>query len=451
MEITSLISNKRSSLVGSKQSSDTCAKDEFSTILSKTQETGASQVRNSSVMSMQNQNKSDATNDKSTSQVGSSVKESLNKEKLQNESSKNEPLEDEAIKNESLQDNTNLSVSDLDQSEDSLDTIIDSIKESLLDKLNISEEELEEIMAQLGLTSMDLLQVQTITEIVLAQFGANDASEVLFDEELATTLKECIEQFQEETAELSEDILKQIDAMSKEKAPFTEDALIEEGQLQTGKLELSQNQEESVTSGKSIDSTTAEQTKVEIVSDQSNTSNPQSNSGQEGFMNYFTQQVDAVSITSANSGESRITTSEIINQIVEQIKVNLSASNSSMELLLNPESLGKVHVVVSNKDGMLTAQIKVENQIVKEAVETSLNTLKESFVAQGLKVEEVEVAIGNYSSEYDEQKQSDQEQDAKQGKKKFKFDSADEYEHGYEDANTEQQPININGTVTYSA
>lgn len=446
MEITSLLSNKCSSMVGSKQSSDTSARDEFSSILSKTQENGANQVKNSNSMSIQNQNKSDATFDKSTSEVSSSVKESLQKE-----SSKNESLQNEAIENESLQENTNSTVSDSAQNKGSFEAIIDSIKESLVDKLNISEEELEEIMAQLGLTSMDLLQVQTITEIVLAQFGANDASEVLFNEELATTLKECFEQFHEETTELSEDILKQIEAMSKENTPITEDALIEAGQLQTGKLELSQKLEESVTSDKNIDSTTAEQTKVEVVTDQSNTSNSQNNSGQEGFMNYFTQQVDAVSVTSANSGESRITTSEIINQIVEQIKVNLSAGNSSMELLLNPESLGKVQVVVANKDGMLTAQIKVENQMVKEAVETSLNMLKESFAAHGLKVEEVEVAIGNYSSEYDEQKHSDQEQDAKQGKKKFKFDSADGYEHVYEDANTEQQPININGTVTYSA
>lgn len=45
--------------------------------------------------------------------------------------------------------------------------------------------------------------------------------------------------------------------------------------------------------------------------------------------------------------------------------------------MLNPERLGSVHVTVSAKNGILTAQIAAQNEQVKTALENQMTTLRE--------------------------------------------------------------------------
>lgn len=90
---------------------------------------------------------------------------------------------------------------------------------------------------------------------------------------------------------------------------------------------------------------------------------------------------------------------EIANQIIEQIKVVVSQDHTSMELQLNPENLGKVNLSIQSKDGMMTAQFVVENELTKEAIESQMFTLKNTLEQQGIKVENIEVTVANYSFE----------------------------------------------------
>ena len=69
----------------------------------------------------------------------------------------------------------------------------------------------------------------------------------------------------------------------------------------------------------------------------------------------------------------------VMNQILDSISANVNSEMTSLELQLNPESLGKVNVTVSAKEGILTAQIVAQTEIAKEAIESQISVLKETF------------------------------------------------------------------------
>jgi flagellar hook-length control protein FliK len=87
---------------------------------------------------------------------------------------------------------------------------------------------------------------------------------------------------------------------------------------------------------------------------------------------------------------------DIVRQVVDEIKTNINDKVRSLELSLNPESLGRVQITVTTKNGVMQARIIAENEAAKNAIEGSIALLKESFNEQNLKVEEVEVMIANY-------------------------------------------------------
>ena len=88
---------------------------------------------------------------------------------------------------------------------------------------------------------------------------------------------------------------------------------------------------------------------------------------------------------------------DIVNQVIEKIDITAGKELKSIEIVLNPENLGKVQVNVSTKNGIVTAQFVAENEQVKKALENQMISLKENFNNQGIKVEAVEVTIASHS------------------------------------------------------
>ena len=86
----------------------------------------------------------------------------------------------------------------------------------------------------------------------------------------------------------------------------------------------------------------------------------------------------------------------IMSQVTESIRVNYSADTTSMEMQLHPASLGTVNMHIASNNGVVTAQILVQSEAVKAALESQLMTLQQTFEEQGQKVEAVEVAVANY-------------------------------------------------------
>jgi len=148
---------------------------------------------------------------------------------------------------------------------------------------------------------------------------------------------------------------------------------------------------------------------------------------------------------------------DIVRQVSEQIRSTVDASATTMEMQLNPESLGKVLLTVSAKDGVMTANFKVQTEEARQALESQMYQLRETLEAKNLKVESVDVQISNFSfgqsNEAEGQMQKDSE---KHGKKKFNFDVAEEEEDMEVSQETPEQMrrrvmLESGGSVDYTA
>lgn len=93
------------------------------------------------------------------------------------------------------------------------------------------------------------------------------------------------------------------------------------------------------------------------------------------------------------------------SRIIEQITKQLEGlqNNSKVNIVLNPESLGKVNIqLLTAKDG-LTAQFTVTTQEAKDLLMKGLDGLKESLLSHGVAVDNVSVKVADtQKSEYNQ-------------------------------------------------
>lgn len=111
---------------------------------------------------------------------------------------------------------------------------------------------------------------------------------------------------------------------------------------------------------------------------------------------------------------SQVNVADIIEQIANHVRINLSAEGTSMEMQLNPENLGKIYLNISEKEGVIRAQIAAQNEVVKEALETQMVELRQNLNQQGIKVDAIEVTVATHEFEQNLEGQAKQEEQARQ-------------------------------------
>lgn len=116
----------------------------------------------------------------------------------------------------------------------------------------------------------------------------------------------------------------------------------------------------------------------------------------DGYFNNLINLSQNSSINPETTLESIKNFRDIVNQIVEQLKIVINSEQTSMELQLNPESLGKINLSLVSKDGVMTAHFTTQNEVTKEAIESQMQILKDNLNSQGLKVESIEVTVSNF-------------------------------------------------------
>ena len=90
---------------------------------------------------------------------------------------------------------------------------------------------------------------------------------------------------------------------------------------------------------------------------------------------------------------------EIMDQILDYMKIQLKPEMDQLEMQLHPASLGTLKIHLVSKGGEVTAQFQVQNETVKAAVESQIALLKDSMKEQGIKVEAVEVTVESHAFE----------------------------------------------------
>lgn len=91
---------------------------------------------------------------------------------------------------------------------------------------------------------------------------------------------------------------------------------------------------------------------------------------------------------------------EIINQIVEKIKVSSNSEITEMNIKLKPEELGELTLRIISDSGTITAQFTAESRRVKEIIESNFDMLKDALAQNGIEIDQLEVNVGGNSENY---------------------------------------------------
>lgn len=124
----------------------------------------------------------------------------------------------------------------------------------------------------------------------------------------------------------------------------------------------------------------------------------------------------------------RVTMDSIVDQVVNHVRIRVLPQTTSMELQLNPESLGRVSLNVTSNNGTATATLTVQNQVAKEALESQISVLKENLESHGLKVDSVEVNVSEFGFKNQEDSNNNQFRQKKTAGRRVRFDVANEAE-----------------------
>ncbi|MFW5630653.1 MAG: flagellar hook-length control protein FliK [Acetivibrio ethanolgignens] len=356
-----------------------------------------------------------------------------------------------------------------------------AVKDLLQEELGLTEEELEAAMTALGLDYLKLLLQENMQALVL-EVNKADAMELLTDEGLSSQLNTLLLGTQE--------------ILSENGIQASMDELPELLKGLEGALETSVKDEEGIQSkvteeGRPVVELVAEKTagaekKPEVSMEEENPKaseageeaeslvkpekhleeTSQKKGSREGFQNRsdtteeglksFDREksqnpmdvllqnlsshmpIDEVSMTAAQRLEAM---RDIVNQVLDQIRITIKPETTSMELTLNPENLGKVSLTVVSKEGHLTASFTAQNQVTKEALESQMQTLKESLNSQGIKVEAIEVNIESFAFDERNQMNGGQENHGQSKSKERRLTTEDIQKAFGEDINGEEETI----------
>ncbi|MDM8534624.1 flagellar hook-length control protein FliK, partial [Clostridiaceae bacterium HSG29] len=98
-----------------------------------------------------------------------------------------------------------------------------------------------------------------------------------------------------------------------------------------------------------------------------------------------------------------------MNKVVDQIKNNFTTKFdgkiSEMKVLLNPKSLGKIELKMTIEKGNVIAEFKVESMMVKQAIESNLQDLRNALSDKGYSLDGLNVSVDK--DDQDNQKEND--------------------------------------------
>lgn len=322
----------------------------------------------------------------------------------------------------------------------SLMELLDNIRELLMQLLNLTPEQFDQLTDKLQAENGDfdkvqLLQPDMISRMVLLNSGTADPLAVLTDENLADTMKQVLDAAEELksdsgltlTQEQIKKLLEQMKAQQESQAADLADSQkagdklpaqnAAKGQAQSAQAIKEPLTQDTSLKEASLGTANPVRTGEQTAGEQNDTGRheDQSFDGASPFQAFTEKMVQATqNLQQDFSGELVQITNlkEIVNRMVERIKVMSEPGQTSLQLQLNPEELGRVNLTVQSKNGVMTAQFTVQNDISKEALEGQMQSLRDTLEQQGIKIESIEVTVEAYA--FNENAPEDQNGHAKE-------------------------------------
>ena len=89
----------------------------------------------------------------------------------------------------------------------------------------------------------------------------------------------------------------------------------------------------------------------------------------------------------------------LVNQLGKQISRSILRGDRVIKIQLKPPELGVVKVEMDLKENVLKLGMIIENSSVKELLLANANELKEALVEQGVRLEKIDVQIGDHANQ----------------------------------------------------
>lgn len=381
---------------------------------------------------------------------------------------------EQAIENDVMQYTDGLEELSAEDMEIIFDTIGNLLYE-VMQQFDLSLEELSAKLDEFGMEVSDLLTQDGLKDFFLQMNGV-DVSDLIVDEELNQQFQLFMTQVSEQVETLETSIPDMEKFVSNEEVTklFSELSTVQ-GQEQQGFIDVvtipmdeviiseepdvivdveqatdvnlvkeqnmsdskQQQTEESLQQNTSRETTTTEQTSVKTPTFE----NPILQAIQNAM-----NQVESVMVE-----EQQVQQTDVLRQVVEQVRVNMNQQQTSLELQLYPEHLGRIQINVVSKEGVMTASIVAETEAAKQAIEAGLMNLKETMEQQNLKVDAIEVMVSTMGFERgDEQQQSFDEKGSSNPRRKIDLSELGEEVTVEEDAEIEKMKA-AGSSVSYRA
>lgn len=313
-----------------------------------------------------------------------------------------------------------IKVVDAEKTSGAIEDKVTAVKDAVKEELGVTDEEIEEAMAEMGLLPIDLLNADNLKGLMLELAGEEDPLALVTNGDLlesinnvmdiaASAVNELNEEFgitPEELADVSralregDDLQTAVAGLQVTAEPDSDDEAAETVKPEEAqKLKVIVNREDTdkdpVIRETSTESASMQKKVTQMMDDRKQEGQMQDAMPGQSFVENL-QGDQAAAAPVAEGAEPYVDARSIIEQVTDRIKVNITEDATSMELQLHPASLGTVNLTVATNGGVVTANILVQNEAVKTVLEGQLAQLLQTFEEQGQKVEAIEVAVAGY-------------------------------------------------------
>lgn len=348
-------------------------------------------------------------------------------------SAKNNTSEDKSSVTGSAKNADTSSISDVNSKADNKDVtdtvkeVCEDIKDAIKEEFDVSDEDIKVAMELLGLTALDLLSTAKVAELI-EQLTGTDALTLITNEDMMQSFNNIINVVDEANADIAGMLGFKTEEVGivlgqNDIAPVvnSEDTAKQDNVKESDAKNADDNINQTVDNQESLSEVLAK--KITTESDgkaKNNMSESNEANNKVTYADVADNMISNITDTFADIITEDISTvkeADIVNQVIDSVKLMASRELTSMEVMLNPEHLGSVHITVTARNGIVSAQIAAQNEQVKTALENQMVTLREQFESQGLKVDAVEITVMAHSFEAG-QNFGQSESERKQGESK---------------------------------
>ncbi len=337
---------------------------------------------------------------------------------------------------------------ELSKAEEAVSAFQEEVKQVLEEELNVTEEEIETAMETLGLTFLDLSSPDNLVQLIGMLTGAEESTDLLTNQNLngiMAQVSELVTNLTEETGIPMEELTalgmtetddtqnaefqsiltekavgdaspEMADVKAEENAPefsvrsndrkdagkqevpndLPEEVQPEDEMIRTQPLEVktSENQTQQDQGGREF------QSEKEAPKTEKSDANEKPLQEAHAAVQQTEARVDAEAIRPEQTDvRPTVDVRDLMEQFQQFARTNIQADTTSIEMRLNPESLGRLLIHVTEQEGSVRATIQTQNVEVKEAMESQLAVLRTTLEGQGIKVTEVEVTVASHEFE----------------------------------------------------